>query len=352
MADNTFDGLAKAYQDFSVPAVKVLLGGKNLAEDLGARLQRAEVDLKLREESRALVEIWDCYDEENHTIASKLKTVLTPGSKLEISFGYQSSFGKVFSGYLDTVRLCLDENEGYTLHLEAYDVIRLMKRYRHSRMFQKDTHSAIFGEVMGSYSWLCKHKEDKTEAIPEGEVRMQDGDDYQFVTTELAGAENPGMEFFVKLGTAYFVKRTTGPSDVIALKPDQGVREITASWGFLNQKIRVQGCDGQHTVFTAAEEVAADTLDPGAGKGEDFQCVPYLDSQEKVNGWAAARGKSMKDDQKRVRLAVIGFPALLAGEFMRLAGFDSLVNGQYRILRADHILDEAGYRTEAELGGG
>ena len=351
MAENTYDDLKKTYQDFVVPAVKVLLKDKDLAGDLDARLQMVEVNLELQEESRAQIVIWDCYDEESHTVISKLKTALTPGSVVEVFFGYQSCLKKVFSGYLDSVRLCLDERDGYTICLEAFDVIHLMRKNRRSRIFQKDTHSAMFEELMGSYSWICKNESDTTDAIPDGEIRMQDDDDYRFVTTKLAGPENPGMEFYVMAGTAYFKEKESGPTDVISLKPSQGVQAITASWGFLSQTLQMQGCDGENTVYTASEDAKADTLDTGVSKSVDFRYVPYLDSQKKVDAWAAAEGSSRKAGVKKATLGVVGIPELAAGKYMSLEDFDSLVNGQYRILRAAHIFDETGYRTEAELGG-
>lgn len=350
MADNTFDGLSTKYKEFTVPAVKVMLGGSNMAEDLDARIESVEVILNLQDESSAEIVLWDCYDVEQHAISSKLKAALKPGSKLEVYLGYESSLKKVFAGYLDTVELAMSE-DGYILRLTGFDVIHLMKENRHVRIFKKDTHSAIYKAVMGTYSWLCTAKADDTEAIADGEVRMQEFDDFKFVTEELAGAENPDWEFYVQTGTAYFKKLEASPSDIISLKPQQGVRSLSASWGFLNRSVNVQGCDGEHTVYTASENAKAAMLDEDAGADEDFKCVPYLDSEEKVKVWAAAEAKRQEAGTKKASAGLVGMPELLAGDFMSLEEFDSLVNGQYRIVKAVHTFDDDGYRTEVELGG-
>lgn len=352
MADNTFDGLAKKYKDFEVPAVKITLGESSLIDDLDGHVERVEVSLELRGESRADIMLWDCYDVDKHAIATKLKNALKPGSKLEVSLGYGSSCKKVFSGYLGFAELGMSEKQGYTIRLGGFDAVHLMKENRHVRIFKKDKHSAIFTDVMKPYSWVCKAKADDTPAMDEGEVRMQECDDYRFVTEELAGAENPEWEFYVQTGTAYFTKPEASPADVISLKPEHGVRFMAASWGFLNRAVQVQGCDKEDTVFTADETAKAATLDSSAGADEDFQSVPYLDTEAKVKAWAAAESKRLKGGTKKASLSLVGMPELLAGGYMSLEEFDSLANGQYRILKAVHVLDHEGYRTDVELGGG
>lgn len=351
MADNTFDDLASRYQNFTVPAVKVMLGENNLAEDLNARIEKVKVTLCLQDESSAEIVVWDCYDLEKHAIVPKLKAALTPGSGIQVYLGYQSSYSKVFDGYLDTAELMMSE-EGYALRLIGYDVIHLMKANRHVRIFRKNQHSAIFRDVMESYAWLCLAQADDTAAMADGEVRMQEWDDYRFVTEHLAGEENPDREFYVQTGTAYFSGIQKSPSDIISLKPQQGVREMTASWSFLNRSIQVQGCDGEHTVYTASEDAKAATLDDSAGADCDFRYVPCLDSEEKVKAWAAAEAKRLVGGTKKASANLVGLPELLAGGYMSLEEFDSLADGQYRITKAVHTFDEDGYRTEVELGAG
>ena len=337
--------------DFLVPAVKVTLGGSNLVEELGACLERVEVVLDLRGESSAEIVLWDCYDLEGHTITAELKKVLLPGSILEVFLGYQSSLKKVFSGYLDSAGLDISE-EGYTVCLMGCDVVHLMKESRHTRCFQNDTHSAVFQEVMKPYAWLCSASADDTEAMTAGEVRMQDGEDYSFVTEELVGAETAGWEFYVQNGTAYFTKSEESPEDTLTLKPDSGVRKLSAFWSFLNKTVTVQGCGSDHTVYTVSTEAKAAVLDKEAGAGTDFQRIPCLDSEEKVTAWAASEADGMKGKTKKASVNLTGTPGLLAGSYISLEEFDSYVNGQYRIVKAVHVLDEEGYRTEAELEGG
>ncbi len=345
MAENGFE-------NYSVPAVKVTLGGSDLIEDLEARVERVEVELDLHEESRAEIVIWDCYDLDKHSIKGALKKALTPGSLMEVSLGYQSSLKKVFSGYLDTACLEISEEEGYTVRLTGYDVVHLMKEHCHTRVFQNNTHSAIFQEVMKPYRWLCSAKADDTAAIAEGEVRTQDCGDYLFVTEELAGAETAGWEFYVQNGTAHFTKSEENPEDVLTLKPDMGVRSLSASWSFLNKTVTVQGCGSDLAVYTASEEAKAGTLDSKAGAGEDFRSIPCLEKEEQVKAWASAEAGRLKGKTKRAGVGLAGTPGLLAGNYMRLEEFESLINGQYRIVKAVHVLDDEGYRTEVELEGG
>lgn len=338
-------------EDFLVPAVKVTLGGRDLVEELGACLEQVNVVLDLRGESSAEIVLWDCYDVDGHTVTSGLKTALMPGSLLDVFLGYQSSTKKVFSGYLYSAGLDISE-KGYTVLLKGCDVVRLMKESRHTRCFQNDTHSAVFREVMKPYAWLCSVSADDTEAMAVGDVRMQDGEDYEFVTEELAGAETAGWEFYVQNGTASFAKSEESPDASLTLKPDSGVRKLSAFWSFLNTTVTVQGCGSDHTVYTADVAAKAAVLDKKAGAGAYFRSIPCLDSGEKVKAWAAAEADGLKGKTKKASVSLAGTPELLAGNYVSLEEFDSYVNGRYRIVKAVHVLDEEGYRTEAELEGG
>lgn len=335
----------------TVPAVKVTLGEQDVVEDLGGHLEKVEVNLELRGESSAEILLWGCYDADKHTVQSQLKGVLKPGSILEVFLGYESSLKKVFSGYLHRAEIEISET-GEAVRLTGCDVVRLMKDHRHTRAFQKDTLSAVFEEVMEPYSWLCTAQADATDPLAQGEVRMQSGDDYQYVTEALAGAESAGWEFFVQSGKACFVKEEKKPDSVMTIKPDSGVLKLSASWGFLNKTISVQGCGADHGVFGAEQPAKADVLDGKAGEAVDFQYLPCLDSEAKVKAWAASEAGRLKRESKKAFISLAGAPELQAGKYVELQELDSLANGQYRIIKARHLLDEDGYRTEAELEGG
>lgn len=351
MAEYSWAELSEQYQQFSVPAVSVLLNKEELTDMAHVSVHQVEVNLQLHDASEAEIDIWGFYDEEQQSIDSTLKAKLLPGVLVEVKLGYVSAFQTVFSGYLDQVEFVMTEKDFGSLKLRACDVVKRMKASSHLRSFAQDTFSGIFDSVFEPYSWLCSSETGTSDSVPEGELRIQRQDDYTFVTEQLAGPENPDWEFYVQKGVAYFQEIDTKKDPVTSLTPENGIMELRASWNFVNQKITCQGCGAALTTFVGTDTAKAEILSDSAGADQCFSCVPVLECQEKVDAWVQAKVQAAMAEAKKASLVVIGVPELVAGACVELAEVDPQINGTYRICRAEHVLDEKGYRTSLELEG-
>lgn len=351
MARYTFDGLASDYGQFKIPAVRVMLDDQDIAVDLGCRLQKVTVELSQMDASTAEIEVWDCYDMETHSLDPALKSGLSLGSRVQVEMGYKSSLAKVYDGYVETVTLDLSAGDAYKIHIRACDAVRLLKENTRHRIFKGTSHSSIFTEIMGSYSWICASAVDSTPELEAEGAWWQRGSDYDFITEELIGVHNPGYEFYVENGTAYF-KKSEGKGDaVICLKPGAGVEAFQMSWSYLNRKIRVQGISESHERYLGEWPAVGGHVSDQAGQGIMFLAVPQADTQDKADGIASSVGHRLTADSVAATVTAIGLPQLVPGKSLELGGMDNWVNGVYEIIEAKHEMDEDGYRTTVTLGG-
>lgn len=348
MAGDTYTSLSSSYGQFRVPAAAVTLGGDDVVEDLGCRIQKIEAVLSRGEPCKVDIELWDCYDMAAHSLKAGFKSASELGSLLTVDLGYMSSLAKVFSGYLEGVTLELNAGEAYVVHLEGWDALKLMKENTRCRMFQGTSHSDAVSEILGEYSWVCSSDCGSTTSLEEEETWWQRGSDYEFIAHEMAGRHNPGFEFYVELGTAYFAEKSDHEV-AVTLKPGEGIEELHINWKYLNKKIQVQGISQSHQCFLGECTVTGSHILSSAGEGEEYHCIPQADTGDKATGLADALGEKQKEAALEFSLTTPGLPQLIPGRAVALEGLDAWVNGTYVITEAVHTLDEDGYRTTIKL---
>lgn len=348
MAGETYASLSSSYGDFKAPAAVVTLGDDDVVKDLGCRIQRIEAALSRGEPCRVDIELWDCYDMAAHSLKAGFKSAAGLGSGVEVELGYKSSLTKVFAGYLEGITLELGAEEAYVIHLEGCDALKLLKENTRCRMFTGTSHSDVVSEILGEYSWVCSFDCSSTTSLEEEESWWQRGSDYEFIANEMAGRHNPGYEFYVELGTAYFAEKSDGEA-VVTLKPGEGIQELSVNWKYLNKKIQVQGISQIHQCFLGESTVTGSHISDSAGEGEEYHCIPQADTGDKAAGLAAALGEKQKEAALEFSLTTPGLPQLIPGRAVALEGLDGWVNGAYFITEAIHTLDEKGYRTTIKL---
>lgn len=351
MADYTYSGLAGKNGNFKVPAVAVKLDGKNVEMEYTCSIRNVKVSLERQDVSAAEIEIGDCYNIRSQSLDSGLKSGLLLGSEVTVELGYQSNLTRVFAGYLESVSLEASEKEAYILRLKACDVIRLLKDHTRCCIWKGTSHSSVVSEILEEYGWICKKNVDSTESLKEDAAWWQQGSDYDFIVSELAGIYNPGYSFYALNGTAYFEMKKEGQT-VLCLKPGDGIEEFGASWHFLNKEIRVHGISESHEPYLGTSKARGPHINSGAGQGAEFHVIPQAGTKDRADALAASLGEKAAAEAMDISLRTVGLPQLVPGKCLELSGMDGWVNGTYRIEQAEHRIDGDGYRTRVSLGGG
>lgn len=350
MAGGAGKGAYSKADQVNVPAVKVTLGGKDVAEELGCVIQKVCVNLSGQEVSHAMIELWDCYDIKSHSLASGLRSSLELGAKVEVGMGYQSSLTTVFSGYMETVSLDMTEQDACILCIKAFDAIQLLKENVRCHIWKGTSHSSVVSEILGDYSWICGNDVAATPGLENEEDWWQTESDYDFIVNQMSGIYNPKHKFYVSDGTAYFkIPETDG--EPASLEPGDGITDFHASWHFLNKKINVHGISAAHEAYLGEAEAAGLHVSGSAGKGSEFHVLPQAGTQDGADAVAASMAGEEKENAVDISLTVPGMAKLKPGKRLKLSGMDSWVNGTYLIKQAEHVMDQDGYRTSVKLGG-
>lgn len=350
MAGGAGKGASSDAGQVSVPEVKVKLGGRDVAEELGCGIQKVSVKLSGNDASQALVELWDCYDIKSHSLASGLKSSLELGAKVEVGMGYQSSLTTVFCGYLEAVSLDMTEQDAYILCIKAFDVIKLLKENVRCHIWKGTSHSSVVSEILDDYSWICGKEVDSTPKLDKEEDWWQTESDFDFIVNEMSGIYNPKHKFYVSDGTAYF-KIPKKESEAADLEPEDGITDFHASWHYLNKNIKVQGISADHEAYLGEAEAVGLHVGSSAGQGSVFRVLPQAGTQDGADAVAGSMAGEEKEHAVDISLTVPGLPRLKPGKYLKLSGMDGWVNGTYLIEEAEHVMDQEGYRTSVKLGG-
>ncbi len=333
----------------NAPEAQVKAGGSDVVTELAADILKVEVYLNLDQESTAVIDLVGCYDVKNHGIRPEVKAAVIPGNKVEIFMGYAGTRSQVFSGYADVVELEAGEQD-YVLRIMACDVVKLMKDNRRCRIFKEQSCSDVFSAVLGDYSGLCSVKVDDTTAMDAVRAWHQDGSDYDFINQDLVRENGEDRDFYVSLGTAYYVEKGDS-SAAVSLTPDSGIIHFCASMGYLSRTVKVQGCSGDFACYGGHALAEASWKGTFPGTGTEMLLIPAADTQDKAQACADRRAGELADRAVTVKLTLPGNQALLAGEYVALDEFDTEINGTYRMEQAVHRMDGEGYRTEIVLSG-
>lgn len=350
MAQYSYGALASSYGQFKAPSARVKLGEQDVVKNLGCRLQSVSVKLSRQEPCEADIEIWDCYNMEAHSIDSGLKSNISPGEKIEVELGYQSSLKKIFSGYIAAVTLDMTVQDACIIHIQAKDVIALLRENTRCRIFKGSRISAVFSELMEDYSWICQASASSTPKLDKEGAWWQRGSDYDFIVKELVGLHNPDYEFYVEAGTAYLKKKEEAAA-AVSLKPGNGIEDFHITWNYLYKKIRVQGISENHETYLGESEAGGPQKSQKAKPGMEFHVMPQADTKDKADALASAIADEQAGGAVDLSVTIVGIPELSPGKGLELEGFDSWVNGVYLILEAEHVMDQEGYKSRVRLGG-
>lgn len=332
-----------------VAEVMVKIGSGDIEISLGASVGNVEVKLFLWDESSAVIELTEVYDEKNSCIRTDITDGLEPGDKVEVSMGEPGDKSMVFSGYLDEIMLKGSGEDAYVLQLKARDVIHLLKENVRYRIFTETRISDIFTSVMEEYSWICSMDVKDTQALGEVRIWQQESSDYDFIVKDLIEHGKEDREFYVSCGKAYFAKTEETP-DAVTLS-DTDCTKAEASLRYVNQTMEVQGYSGTYERFTGTALAAGAQMDDSASAGIRMYLLSEADTLDQADAIAARRAKKLMNQEKTVRMTMKGRQQLLTGVYVKVEAIDDIWNGTYRVGEAIHRYDENGYQTEVLLEG-
>lgn len=350
-----YESLRKTYKNFTTPAVKFKIGGTDVIQKKELQVLSVETTLSLNSAGSARIVLGGCYDYKNGSFDKTVKDLAVLGKEVEVSLGYVSSFQKVFKGFLASVEMTLDAEDGITVEFTALDVRWLMMtdNFRCREHTVKNYSDAV-QEIMKRYKKLCSVKIDATKENFEDGSISQRASDYDFIMKDLIQSGRVDREFFVVADRAYFRKPRSVSQPVLTLSVGGGLVRFSRRASYENQKITVMGFDpasGKGVEGTASSKASDRQTDVLGGPGErlvtDLSCTSSSRARERAEALAAGfLARKQKADA-----VCVGLPEIVLGRFIRLSRVDSVMNQKYYITEVTHTLDSEGFFTNVSMEG-
>lgn len=350
----SYEVLKKKYGNFAVPAARVKIGGSEILSMKGILLERIQVHLSLQTAGSAEITLTSLYNYQNRSFDSSVKSKTILGKEVQVELGYGSSTVMIFKGFLASVRVEFDVEDGITYHITALDARRLMMSDNsHARVYEVKNYSDAVKTVLKRYSRLCTAKVDATSDSLTTPV-FQRGSDYDFIVNDLIGSGKADREFFIVADKVYFRKTKSTSTPVLSLGITSGLRHFSREAFYLNQKVLVVGYqpDGKNEIKGEAMAKAADSQVSALSEtGVTVRISPECDTSDKAKKKASALADDLKDKSQNAGGTCIGLPELVPGRYLKIEKVDSLVNHKYYLKTVIHQYGGDGFSTSFETGG-
>lgn len=343
----TYPQLREKYQDFTTPKVELNIGGLSLLEQKGISVEQVQIKLSTENTGSASFTINSGYDYEKSSFNSVLKDKVIPGKVVSVKVGYMSSTTEVFKGFIASVDIQFDVENGIFFTINAMDARRLMmtdnKPYA---LYNKPNYSDIVKTIMSRYTALCSLECEDTDDKLEDVVSQRESD-YDFITKKLIQEGRVDREFFIVANKAYFRKPRSATSPIITLGINNGLKNFSRSLNYLNKVYEVHGYnpDTETHLLASATAKSEDQQSDVIKAGVEVVSLPDCKTQTDVTDAAKSMALKAKNENKRASGTCIGLPEIVPGRFIKITGVDSLINKKYYITDVTHTINYNGFLT-------
>lgn len=352
-----FASLIKKYDNFSAPAVEVIVGSTKLMSGKDLDISQVEVELTSGyEASGCSFIISGAYDMEKTDFSKDLSSIQI-GEKVEVSVGYVR-LEPVFKGYINQVDYVYGmDSEGFEIRVECMDAKGLLMKNRRLEFFTEQSADAVVKKILSEApvsSYLSGKEIDtcEKEDIP---LRSHMMTDYDLIVEQ---ASKQGFEFFIIQGKAYFRKKQKVTSTLIKLSPQKGILSARLSFSGqkLVKKVEIRSIDEENGKQISGIATISGKFSKGSsgnmmlGNTTQIYYEPAVKDANEAKKRATARMETIADQFGELECECVGIPELAPGRFVEIEKLSSQANRKYYIRYVRHIVDESGYRTFFRAG--
>ncbi len=374
------DELRESYQQYLVPAAKILIGkeAEELVQATGVRLESLRVSLNLDSAASAEFSVSDIWDGSQSAVRQNVKSTLVCGAMVQIMLGYGSELTDVFHGFIYETSIQFSDMP--LLQVTAMDVKRLMAdNVQMDKVWTGQTRAGIFSALMEQYAvfGLNASVEEREGQSDEEQEKMENfvqrGSDFSLVRRL---CREGGLRFVVYGHTA---KLTADKEEdpVLTLVWGKDLLSFAQTMRYVNVKIEVRGtvkkptqrqpdqggtegdaqsdrdCDKKDSsVIVLTETVcSAGVEETGIPTADKVIEITNLKGEDEAAVRLADEVDSVKESMYSGRGSCIGMPVLIPGRYIGIDGIDADSNGSYFLKSVNHMFGADGFTTEFTLEG-
>lgn len=351
-----FDKLEEKYAGFMGPSVKVEANGQELGQ-LGAAISSVRVLTSVANDTDTVtITIPNAYNEVDHDFDFLDK--LSIGATLDVSLGYVDKLLPVFSGYITAIAFNFPNEGAPEIVVTGMDAAFKLMRSQETKMWTNRKVSDVVKEIAGGYGLSTNHVQATSETHKL--IAKRHENDYVFIQN-LATKLN--YEFFIVGKSMYFRKKFANKSPVLTLTYMTNIFEFQLEHNLSEQVSSVEVRSWDPDSKKAVVGTASTINKSGGGTKTGITLLSSIGGTYKEVIYANAASES---DAKGMAEAILneralklvsgegecaGLPEIRAGRFIKMKGLGAKLDDSYYIVRAMHLYDHNGYRTQFQVQG-
>lgn len=291
------------------------------------------------------------------TLVDAVDGLFAEGRKVGIAMGYVGKLQPVIAGEITSISVELGESGGLTLGVEGFDGLHAGSRGTRYREFREGlTDSAIVQQIAGDLQLGATV--DPTG--PRSDRRVQSNVSDLDYLQELTAAND--YQLWVENGILFFKRVRSAPQVTVARGRDLISFSARLNTAGHVSAVEVRGWDaGQKQAFSARASIsqAQDYVSRLSLTGQaqiagaaNSARVIYADGAVRTIDEAQRLADASLAEQRRNQLSAegsaVGNPDIRVGSTLLLANLGRF-SSRYIVERAQHTIDQGGYRTSFEM---
>lgn len=343
-ATEQFDELMEKYNNFMAPSYNIKIEGSSITDN-NKIVESIKIDISSKGVAGMCeIVLCDCYDHEEKSFKSDIKSKLVLGKKISISLGYSNTNTELFIGYIDSINY--EFNEYPTITVVCMDVIQiLMQNYSVEQKGKEIGLSEMVSEILNANTKYF----DSSEIASVSATGMQIAkicSDYEFIKRI---ADENGFEFFVLSGIVYFRKAKSVKTNITKLQFGKHIINFSREEYYKNISVTVMGKDDVNKVTTKGNFKGKTKGSSNGFISNKIIISGNINSDDKAAARAKIEADRILENAYSAELECVGMPEIVPGRYVELADFDNDMNGNYYIFKVRHIFSAGNYRVIAEL---
>lgn len=350
----TIDALEQKYRNFFAPAFEILVDGSNISNEIAVNTVKVDTSIDSKADSCSF-QVVNAFDLVKRDF-KWLDNTFVVGKAVEIKMGYVDKLVTVFSGYITSVSVDLQEDEPPSVNVRGMDISFLMMKGAKSKSWSKKKYSDVVSEIGKKYGATMKVDATKSTITTIAQNKQTDFHFLQY----LAGLVN--YDFFVVGKTIYFRKPLTEMTPVVTLEWGTTLRSLSVDMNIAEQitEVVVRGWDDKKLEVIEAKSTTIQKLGSNSKTGKDimktlgeYSEYVYTNVESKEEALDKANAMLNKRAMKLVSGSgeCVGIPEIRAGRYISIKNVGSKLSQPYYLTSVSHSINQSGYVTKFQVEG-
>ncbi len=349
-------------QDFYVPTFEVKVDGRPPGREVVRDILSVSYKDNVQEIDSFEISI-NNWDAETRAFKYSDEKLFDPGTKIELSMGYQGALRTMLKGEVTSLRPAFPAGGGSTLAVSGLNILHHFRTKQEERTYENKTDSEIAQEI----AQRLKVNIETVNASDEPRFKYLIQHNQYDIIFLMERARRVGYDIMVEertSGTTLVYRpstsihhpayRLTYGKSLIEFQPEltivNQVAQVTVrGWDNVRkQKIEGKAQRSQLATKGVGESAGEGAIDKSIQQKEEIVVTRPVESQAEADKLAKELLEANAKDLVKATASVPGINDLRAGTVLEIDGVGKRFSGRYFVVSTTHAIGDSGYTTQFE----